>query len=310
MNNNSKTLAEKYAWLEYKTTVEEYIDPVYYNNILKDYIFNGKTDLEYFKEWLDKKIPRDDKANILELGCGSGRATDVTTNTINPSLHHLKLLDLSNQMLDYTQKKTKHLNNISTIQSDTIDYLEKTDEKFDLVYSLWSFSHSVHQWLTRLGMDEGKEYLQKVLRKFITKNMTENAEFFLIHFDSKSDEQTILLRQWKKVFPIYDDLNNQSPSKQLIDEELNRLKNENIADFECNHLIGEEIVYSSEEEALEVFMNFHMEAYFNDSELLPVILGELKQYFKQYTDEKGRVKIKPGCFIYKIKKGKGINNEE
>lgn len=166
---------------------------------------------------------------------------------------------------------------------------------------MWSFSHSIHQILTANGFNKGKEYVQGGLNKFLKENLKRESSFFLIHFDSQSSEQKILINQWKKVFPIFDNHNQQSPSKLLIDEELNKLKEERVIDFTSSHFIGKPIVYASENEALETFMNFHMESYFNESELVLDIISELKNYFKNYTNDLGEISIPPGCFIYNIK---------
>jgi SAM-dependent methyltransferase len=301
MKTLESNLFEQHPWLKIQTTVEEYVNPNYYNQIIKDYIFDNMSDIDLFSEWVDAVI-KENNLNVLELGCGSGRATEVFVNKYLGDWKELSLLDLSTQMLNYTKEKFQEHDNVRMINSDSIEYLHQATEKYDLVYSLWSFSHSVHQILTRDGFEQGKLYAQTAIRKFIIENMNSKGEFFLIHFDSKSEEQTILLRQWKKVFPLFGDLSQQSLSKQLIDEELGRLRNEGIIQFDSKHYIGEAIEYSSEDEALEVFMNFHMESYFNDSEMMPEVLSELKEYFKDFTDDTGKVKIKPGCFIYKVTK--------
>lgn len=300
MINKLEECKKSYPWLGITTTVEEYVEPTYYNRILKDYIFNGKSDLDYFKEWLEElNSPK----KVLELGCGSGRATDILMKNIkNINLEQLYLLDLSEQMLEFTKNKFINKNFINYIHSDSIKYMEESEKSYDAVYSLWSFSHSVHQWLTLKGYSEGREYVKDILEKFIKENINNKGEFFLIHFDSKSDEQTILLKQWRKVFPIFNDLSEQSPSKLLIDEKLLELKNKSIIDFEVEGLLGEEIVYTSESEALEIFLNFHMESYFNEKEEVVEVIEDLKQYFNQFKDKDGKIKIRPGCFIYKIKK--------
>ena len=64
---------ENTAWVNYKNTVEDYIAPAYYNKILKEYIFNGMTDLKIFRNYLGYRFFE----NVLELGAGSGRSTDV-----------------------------------------------------------------------------------------------------------------------------------------------------------------------------------------------------------------------------------------
>lgn len=292
-------LYKKYHWLKITTTVEEYINPQYYNDILKDYVFEYKTDLEHFKEWLNKQNTRDKK--ILELGCGSGRVTDVFLENVG-DYKTLEVLDLSNQMLNYCKNKYKNNEKISYINTDIIKYLEITQEKYDIVYTLWSFSHSVHQTFHEKGLTNGKEYLKKVISKFFKHNINHNGVFYLIHFDSMSDEQRILLKQWKKVYPTFKNNNIQSPSLLLMDEIFEELRQEKCIEYIKKHYMGEEIVYCDENEALEVFMNFHMESYFNGTEFLSQVIDELKLYFKKYSDVDGKIKIKPGCFIYEVKK--------
>lgn len=298
-NNKIVKLHEKYPWLNTTTTVEDYVEPQYYDRLLKDYIFLEKTDLQLFKEYIEA-IPNKDCINALELGCGSGRVTNVFLNHFKNC--NLKVVDLSDQMLKFCQKRFKNRKNSEFIRSDSVTFLEKSNDTYDVIFSLWSFSHSTHQILTRDGLSNGKKYIQYIIQKMIKKNMKKGSSFFLIHFDSMSDEQKILMQQWKKVYPIYSNINEQSPSKLLIDEVLQSLKERNLINLEITHYKGHEITYSSIDEALEIFLNFHMESYFNESFLLPGVINELVSYFKNFTDENGLIKIRPGCFTYIVTK--------
>lgn len=290
-------LFERYSWLKITTTVEEYVDASYYNKILKDYIFNNKSDLEYFDNWLSNLETTGKK--VLELGCGSGRVTDVLLNK-NINYSKLILLDLSNQMLDFCKQKYKD-KDIEYVKSDSIKYLDLAEEKFDIVYTLWSFSHSVHQIFHELGLKEGKVYIKKVLSNFFRRKMSKNGQFFLIHFDSMSDEQKILMKQWHKVYKTFSNIEEQSPSLKVIEEVFNELQEDGIIQFQEQHYIGKEIVYKNINEALEIFMNFHMESYFNESNDVEKIINELKNYFQLFTNEDGTISIKPGCFIFEVK---------
>ena len=236
MNQEIEILQKKYPWLKMNTTVEEYVEPIYYNKLLKDYTFLGKTDLQLFEEYL-KTMSFRDKLNFVELGSGSGRATSIFLKSFNDKKFNLNLVDLSDRMLRFVQNNFKEKKNVTLIKSDIIRFLEKTNEKYDLVFSLWSFSHSVHQILTQKGKDGWKEYIQKTIRKFIRENMKKGSEFFLIHFDSLSDEQKILMKQWRKVFPIFKDLQSQSPSKLLIDEIFQSLEEEGNINLDISHYV-------------------------------------------------------------------------
>lgn len=296
-DNKILELYEKYPWLKVTTTIEDYVAPKYYNQLLKSYIFLGKTDLQLFEKYLET-IPNKIFLNVLELGCGSGRATNIFLNHFKDKKNSLRMVDLSGRMLDFCHKKFRKFKNIDFIKSDSVDFLKKDNTIYDVIFSLWSFSHSTHQVLIRDGVDCGKKHIQSVIQKMIEKNMNKGSSFFLIHFDSMSDEQKILMQQWKKVYPIYNNTTIQSPSKLLIDETLQLLEKRGVIKLESIYYEGHEIIYSSAEEALEIFLNFHMESYFNESPILPQVIDELMSYFKNFTDKKDVIKIKPGCFIY------------
>lgn len=299
MQSDIKELLERYPWLKITTTIEEYINPQYYNEILKDYIFEEKTDLEYFRNWIKEKD--NIQPNILELGCGSGRVTDVLLEE-QKDYNNLTLLDLSKQMLKYCETKYKNIKKINYVNSDTIEYLKNTNEKYDIVYSLWSFSHSVHQILHQRGLENGSKYVEIAIEKFIRENINKNGKFFLIHFDSLSDEQKILIQQWKKVYKTFENNKIQSPSQILIHNLFEKLEKQSVINFSEKHYVGKEIIYSNVNEALEIFMNFHMESYFNESKQVEQVINELTEYFKKYTYPDGTIRIKPGCFIYEVTK--------
>ncbi len=291
---------QKYPWLKITTTVEDYVEPHYYDHLLKDYVFDGKPDLKFFGDHLNE-LPRKNDLSILELGCGSGRVTKILFEKIS-EWNKIELVDLSQRMLEFTKKKFKTIKNMQYSNSDSIDFLAATQDKFDLIYSLWSFSHSTHQMMIKRGLEEGSKYIKKVIEKMILENLSQSGTFFLIHFDSMSDEQRILMKQWRKVFEIYKNISEQSPSKLLIDEVFSLLERKGFIELEINHHQGQEIIYESMNEALEIFLNFHMESFFNEHNLVEEVIEELSNYFKKYQKEDGKIGIKPGCFIYKVKK--------
>ena len=135
-------LLKRYPWLKIHTAVEEYVDPEYYNRILRDYIFDGKSDLALFEEALSALSDKQG-LHILELGCGTGRATKVLLRELPDTFAQLALLDLSPRMLAYSRKIFSAHSKISYIESDSVAYLHSADQAYDLIFSLWSFSHSV-----------------------------------------------------------------------------------------------------------------------------------------------------------------------
>lgn len=283
-------LLKKYPWLAKMNTVEDYLQPEYYQHLLKPYTFGGASDLSLLEKFLHNKKP----LKVLELGCGNGRASDTAVSTIPTADYTFS--DLSKRMLEAAKQhlpKKSHF-----VISDAIEYMEKTKNMYDLVYTLWSFSHSTHQHIHRLGLKKAEDYISSVIIKFIRENIAKDGSFFLIHFDSLSQEQIVLMRQWKRVFPAFANIEEQSPSKQIIDEILLELDTKGEITLSINHLQGDAIHYKSEDEALETFMNFHLETYFNNSPFTESVIDDIKGQISKYRNDDGSYDITPGCYIY------------
>lgn len=106
------------------------------------------------------------------------------------------------------------------------------------------------------------------------------------------------MRQWKRVFPTFTNIDEQSPSKQVIDKTLLELDTKGEITLSINHLQGDAIHYESEDEVLETFMNFHLETYFNDSPLTENVIEDIKEQASKYRNEDGSYDITPGCYVY------------
>lgn len=287
-------LIKKYPWLEHINTVEEYLPPEYYKHLLRPYTFNGIADLGLLRNFLDNR----EASNILELGCGSGRASDAVTQLIPSATYTFS--DLSKRMISAAKE---HLPNQSSfVVSDAIEFMENASEQYDLVYTLWSFSHSTHQHIHRLGIEKARQYISSVIKKFIKKNISPAGSFFLIHFDSLSEEQRILMRQWKRVFPAFANTEQQSPSKQIIDRTLLDLDNEGAITLSLNHLRGDPITYASENDVLETFMNFHLETHFNHLPSVTEVIEDISSQIKEYRNPDCSYSIRPGCYVYSFTK--------
>lgn len=296
-NDNRMDISDQYSWLKNTHSVEAYIGSRYYDKLLKDYIFNGKTDLQIFQNFL---LRRGLMGDVLELGSGNGRATEVYCQF--STWKTLTLVDLSPIMLRGAKLRLGKKTGVRYVCSDIFDFIQSTDRIYDCIFTLWSFSHSVHQWLSLRGLAKGKKLVYEMFKKMVEKNMRQGSIFFLIHFDSNSDEQRMLMRQWKRVFPIFRNTALQSPSKRYIDRALIQLSRSGLIKYDVRHLVGKAIEYDSMDEALEIFMNFHLESYFNDSLEVSQIIDDLTRNLKQYQKPNGKIYVKPGCFIYTLTK--------
>jgi SAM-dependent methyltransferase len=288
-----------FPWLRRRFGGTEYLAPEYYAALLRPYCFAGVSDLELFKMFLTEVINQKSPKRVLELGSGPGRATDVYLDTYRGEPRILELIDQSAQMLDASMHKYGVRDDIKYVHSDIVRYLLNSPDRYDLIFSLWSFSHSVHQTLVTEGEVMGRQTVAEAITRLCESKLTKGGCFFLIHFDALSEEQEISLSVRRLKYPFFVS-GAQSPSKQILDETLMRLSDRGIVNFELQHLPGDPIAFSSIDDALEVFFNFHMECEFNDRPDILRLIDLVKGELKRLTTSAGVIEIKPGCFVYKV----------
>ncbi len=291
-----QAIYQEYPWLNYHPeTVTTYLPPDYYDTLLKRYTFGGRLDLDYFQDYLGRRL-QPKQEDVLELGFGSGRATDLLVGS-GIEFHSLDLVDLSTDMVARGREKYQHIPGVSIFESDILDYFQSTTRSYSAVFSLWGFSYSVHHHMNEIGIRDGAKLADSVITKFITQNLRRGGSMFIVHPDILSDEQRILkdLRQPT----ISKTKDKQSSSKRVLDSTLDRLEELGLVTADCTQLKGDPIRYSNTDEALEIFLNFHMHGYLNRSRRLPKAIDLLKSQFAQYQ-EGDEVLISPGCFIYEV----------
>ena len=96
----TKDLIAKYPWLKITTTLEKYIEPDYYDQILKRYIFDGKSDLAFLEEFINSQ----NFSHVLEIGPGTGRGTHVLMDSNKP-ISQFTLVDQSERMLEFCKER-------------------------------------------------------------------------------------------------------------------------------------------------------------------------------------------------------------
>jgi ubiquinone/menaquinone biosynthesis C-methylase UbiE len=93
-----------------------------------------------------KYIDTDKELKILDFACGTGY---ITKGLLNKSTkYRITSVDQSNKMI----KKLKDINNpsVTVIQNDGIEFLEATNERFDVIFFGWALSYFDHDELLKL----------------------------------------------------------------------------------------------------------------------------------------------------------------
>jgi len=288
-------LVARHPWLARTIDEEEYLPPSYYSRLLKPYCSGGRSDLTILESFLSGVSPT--PSRVLELGCGSGRAT-ATTRTKWPT-SDLTVVDLSRQML---ASLPSHLM-ARRVRSDICDYLrqEADEPSFDLILSLWAFSHSVHLCL-------GREHRSEVppgtgasaIRRMMTKRLGIGGRFFIVHFDSLSQEQRVAMPQWARIDPIFSEVDQQSPSFRLLSRVLGQLDEEGVATTTQEHFNGDPIEYTGLEAALETYFNFHLEGRLSRLEPteLSCAIEEVSKALLRHQCTDGRIRVQPAWFVF------------
>jgi SAM-dependent methyltransferase len=284
-----------YPWLDERVEPEQYLKPLYYQKLLKPYRSKRQSDLDHFRRFLSSRIAGPSFRRVLEFGPGPGRATDVAFGVCSPE--EVVLVDRSERMLDHCRQRYRERNGLRFVCEDAVTYCGNAHGQYDLIYSLWSLSHSVHQRLRRSGDSVLiRNAILGSLRRVILNGLADNGWFYLIHFDSQSDEQVIALKQRVLTEPFLS-TSLPSPSKQIMDALFASLAIEGEIEFEIKHVIGEPIVYRTLAEALETYMNFHLEGRYNAHPLRSQVLFDLAQDIGRYRAA-GRYEITPAWYVY------------
>lgn len=285
-----------HPWLKwYEADFRNYISPAYYERLLPPYQFDGRSDLQLLQEFVSQS-PSAGEMDILELGCGSGRATRVLAAV--ESITSLTLVDISRRMLDRACATLGPSDPVSPVCADALSYVDTTNATFSTVVSMWSLSHSVHQHLLTDPTRDG--FVRRSLRRLIAEVLRPRGRLLVVHVDAASDEQRPLFELKREIYPLYAAHPDQSPSKRVLDEVLWQCSADGLGTFSCIRLLGDPIVYESVEQAMETYFNFHLATHWNRSAGLRSYLGRIETQLRTHLCESGEVAVRPGCFVYEF----------
>lgn len=286
----------------------QYIPPAYYDSLIKPYTFGSTEDLSLMDSEIEGLARRTPAPVIMELGGGSGRATTYVLQKLKslnaqPSQYHVN--DLSPGMIASLSSTFAQEPGFAAHNLDHLEMLETIPPKLpsiDFAFSQWSLSHSIHQHIERDGLGIVLDRVISIFDK-LADSLAAGGQVHIVHFDTKCEEQRIMVRQYEKYFWEFRDIGEQSLSKQLLDsvtKYLNTTRTDIIATV--THHEGDAIYYANMDEALEVFLNFHAEGEFNQMPSIVEIVREMTADLSQYLQPDGSLLIRPGCFTYQITK--------
>lgn len=277
----------KEDWLDKKFDV--YLDPLYYEEILPPYKFNGKNDEEILEDYLKENIKKQRRKFkvALELGCGSGRGTKI----LEKYCEKIIAVDLNEKMIKLARERIKDDSKVTFHHSEMLEFVKKSPDLIkdvDLVVSFWALNYSLNaEFAYRdparqiFKPTNPKEALIKCHKKLETlfKNIGEKAKFIFFHYDPESEEQVIAHKCWAKIVPF--PWNEKSPSLIALKKFFEKQNKINSCICKLNG-VNE---LGNHNHALEIFMNFHLHTSFNHHPLKQNIINIIEKGLKDYNSE-------------------------
>lgn len=115
----------------YEMLIDENNDPVHDSEILRLYMANWDGHLFY------KALEVSTDKNVLEIGIGTGR---VAKSVLQSGCKRFVGIDISPKTIQRAKENLKEYKNIDLLEMNILDF-NKTNEPFDIVYSVLTFMH-------------------------------------------------------------------------------------------------------------------------------------------------------------------------
>lgn len=289
----------KKNWIDKKFDV--YLDPLYYEEILPPYKFNGKTDEEILEEYLKEKVSNQGhKFNcVLELGCGSGRGTQI----IEKYCDKIIAVDLNKKMIELAQKRIGAKDKIKFYHEEMLEFAENNKnliKDVDLVVSFWALNYSLNAEFAY--RDPTKRIFKPIIPEnalencqnklnVLFENIGDNANFIFFHYDPESEEQKIAHKCWEKIVPF--PWNEKSPSLFSLKKFFEKQNNIDSCICKLNGVNS----LGDKDHAMEIFMNFHLHTSFNHHPLRDEVIKIIEEGIKKFNQD--NILIGAGTIIIK-----------
>lgn len=154
---------------------------------------------EVFKDIIEYSNLKQD-GNILEIGCGTGQATE---GFVNLGYTNITAVELGEDLCKIAADKFKHYKNINILHSDFEGWKEETGQKFDLAISATAF-----HWIQQdIGYKKTAELL----------NESGSIGFFWTHHVPGIGEIFTEISEAYQKYAPHLDYNNSNQVEELID---------------------------------------------------------------------------------------------
>ncbi|MFG1928980.1 class I SAM-dependent DNA methyltransferase [Cryptosporangium sp. NPDC048952] len=181
-----------------------------YEQTLLPHIFDGRTDAQIVADLMREHYGSPGHAtglNVVDLGCGSGRLTEV----LAPYARTILGVDSSAAMIDAFARRLPHAESRCQDSRAAVTELAAIRPgSADLIGAFWSLSYPIgdlYETLTADGVTPTADLpaARQAARRFLSDLLglvAPGGHLLIVHFDAESPEQRLVTQLWERIAPF------------------------------------------------------------------------------------------------------------
>src|SRR2546423_2872253 len=187
-----------------------YHAPGIYEQVLLPHYLDGVEDTDLVAQLMREHYGRpgnNQRLNILDLGCGTGRVTAV----LAPYAAHLRGVDSGQPMIDVFTRRFPHAQAACRDTREAVEAMcAEYAGPFDVVGAFWSLSYPIGDLFEELTADgirpkpdqaAARERAEHLVRQILSL-VAPDGHLMILFFDSDTPEQRLVTRLWEKIAPF------------------------------------------------------------------------------------------------------------
>jgi SAM-dependent methyltransferase len=187
-----------------------YHAPGVYEQVLLPHYYDGVEDTELVAQLMRQHYGRpgnNQRLNILDLGCGTGRVTAV----LAPYAAHLHGVDSGQPMIEVFTRRFPAAEATCHDSRAAVEAMGAENAgPFDVIGAFWSLSYPIGDLFEELTSDgvqpkpdqeAAREQAGQLVRRILSL-VAPHGHLMILFFDSETPEQRLVTRLWEKIAPF------------------------------------------------------------------------------------------------------------
>lgn len=280
-------------------TNDIYTRPNLYDEALPSYIFAGKPDEDLLRTKLETLFKAADGTRALELGCGTGRMTEV----IREFVDELTCVDSSPEMLRAFRARIPGVEPILANARKFVEAasLARPRSTYDFIVACWSLNYPLLECfefnngmqIIHRSLGEGRAKAHQFLDQLIG-SLAPEGTFMTFFFDPDCAEQSVVTELWEQFAPFPG--SGRDYTRRLLREYLMSCEGETQVQHYTGHSLARDF-----EQARTWYLAGHLKGFPPLTEQRGV-RGAVDTFLQQYLESDGTVRVPSGLYVLSYSK--------